>query len=124
MAALAVVAAAVACAAHGKRQSSGADPYLIEATELTSTSHNNLYDAIRQLRPSWFTRDIRGNSQPADRSIMVYINDRRAGSATELRNYPVTFPIRARYLSPTDAQVRYGQLNGMRPAIILETDRP
>lgn len=120
-----VIATVVAsCAAHGKRQPSERDPYLIEAAELVSTSHNNLYDAIRQLRPNWFTRDIRGSSMPADRAIMVYVDDRRTGTASELRSYPVTFPARARYLTPTDAQVRYGQLNDMRPAIVLETDRP
>ena len=45
------------------------------------------------------------------------------GAVDILRNVS-TYTIEAvRYLAPTEAQVRYGQTNGMRPAIILEPKR-
>lgn len=115
---------ALSASCHARRTDrAGGDQYLIMAAELANTTHNNLYDAVHQLRPQWFTRNQRRGTSPADRQIMLYINDRPIGSATELRNYPVSFPARVQYMSVTEAQVRFGQLNNMRPAILIETKR-
>jgi hypothetical protein len=115
---------AAACSSIRRSRQPGGDQYLIVGSELQASSHNNLYDAVRQLRPSWFTKDMRGGSGPSDQRIMVYVNDRNVGSATELRSYPVAYPSRLRYMAPTEAQVRFGPANRMRPAIVIETDRP
>ena len=120
---IALAVAAVGCATVRPARGQGGDQYLIVAAELQGVRQNNLYDAVRQLRPSWWTRDVRGGSTPADRGIVLYVDDRNVGSATELRSYPVTFPARVRYMSPTEAQVRFGPANGMRPAIVIETER-
>jgi hypothetical protein len=106
------------------RQSTGGDQYLIMAAELEATRHHNLYDAVHQLRPTWFNRDRRGGSAPSDRRLVLYINERQVGTATELRSYPISFPLRVRYMTAAEAQVRFGQANNMRPAIVIETERP
>jgi hypothetical protein len=106
------------------RQSMGGDQYLILAAELEATRHHNLYDAVHQLRPTWFNRDRRGGSAPSDRRLVLYINERQVGTATELRSYPISFPLRVRYMTAAEAQVRFGQANNMRPAIVIETERP
>jgi hypothetical protein len=119
----ALILLTAACHAHRGPDRGGGDQYLIMATELVTTRHNNLYEAVRQLRPQWFTRNQRRGTTPSDRGIMLYIDDRPIGNAGDLRNYPVTFPARVRYMSVTEAQVRFGQVNNMRPAILIETER-
>jgi hypothetical protein len=99
----------------------GRDPYLILASELEAAGRDNLYDAVRQLRPGWFTRPNRQSS--GESSIVVYLQDRQMGSVTALRNFPARSVESVRYLSPTEAQVRYGQSNLGRPAIQIEMSR-
>ena len=97
------------------------DQYLILGSELESTSRDNLYDAVRQLRPGWFTRQNR--QQSGEDNIIVYLDDRQLGPATALRRFSVRSIHSVKYLSPTEAQVRYGQTNIGRPAILVEMAR-
>ena len=97
------------------------DPYLILAEELATTQRDNLFDAVRQVRPTWFSRISR--QQSGDASIMVYLEDRQIGEAATLRRFSVQSVASVRYLAPTEAQVRFGQANGGRPAIVLEAAR-
>ena len=102
-------------------QTEGRDQYLIMAAELETTNRDNLYDAVHQLRPGWFTRPTQRGS--GEQTIIVYFNDRQMGSVDFLRNMSVQVVQSVRYLGPTEAQVRFGQRNAGRPAIILETKR-
>jgi hypothetical protein len=102
-------------------ETGGRDLYLILAAELESTNRDNLYDAVHQLRPGWFSRPTRRGS--GEQTIIVYLDDRQMGSADILRNISVRVIKSARYLGPTEAQVRYGQRNAGRPAIVLEARR-
>ena len=102
-------------------ESGSREQYLILAAELESTGRDNLYDAVHQLRPSWFSRVVRQRSGEA--SIIVYHDDRQMGDVTMLRRVSTRSVKSVRYLSPTEAQVRYGQINVGRPAILLETAR-
>lgn len=97
------------------------DLYLITAKELDAAGLDNLYDAVRQLRPGWLTR--RSRQQSGEQSIVVYLDDRQFGSVAQLRQVSSRAVQSIRYLSPTEAQVRYGQMNGGRPAILLESVR-
>lgn len=97
------------------------DPYLILAAELESLDRDNLYDAVRQLRPAWFTRRTR--QRTGEENILVYLDDRQMGSASTLRRFSSRTVQSVRYLSPTEAQVRYGQINIGRPAILIESAR-
>lgn len=103
-------------------QSTTRDQYLILADELDATNRDNLYDAVRQVRPGWFTRRTR--NQQGDAGILVYLDDRQIGNATVLRRFSARDIDRVRYLSPTEAQVRFGQTNLGRPAILVETAKP
>jgi hypothetical protein len=97
------------------------DQYLILADEIEKTARDNLYDAVRQLRPGWFSRRTRNRT--GDEAIIVYVDDRQMGSVGSLRAVPVHAVRTVRYLSPTEAQVRYGQINVGRPAILIELAR-
>jgi hypothetical protein len=99
------------------------DQYLILATELEAAAQNNMYDAIRRLRPGWFTRATR-DRLTGDNALMVYIDDQPIGTAGTLRRFSPNFAARIRYLTQTEAQVRYGQNNGGRAAIVIETSKP
>ena len=57
----------------GTRPDSDArDLYLISAKELDAANRDNLYDAVRQLRPSWLTR--RSRLQSGEVKVLVVPN--------------------------------------------------
>ncbi len=97
----------------------GGDPYLIVATELEKSPRANLYDAVWELRPRWFTRSSRADVG----DVIVYVGDQLVGRADALRRFQTTQIAELRYLSPTEAQVRFGQNNRGRPAILVELIR-
>lgn len=114
--ALLCLAGVDACVSPGGRRPPGPrDPYLITARELSETPTDNLYDAVSQLRPDWYRRGRAG----ASRTIMVYLDDRHVGDVSALRNFSPQSVAEIRYLSVTEAQVRYGTRNLGRPAIRL-----
>lgn len=92
------------------------DPYLVTATELAASVRTNLYDALFELRPRWFTRANRADPY-------VYVQDQILGTTGALRRFGPQQVSEARYLSPTEAQVQYGQRNLGRAAIVLRFDR-
>jgi hypothetical protein len=75
-----------------------------------------LYDALFELRPRWFTRSNRADP-------FVYIDDQVQGTTGVLRRFMPHQVASARYLSPTEAQVHYGQRNLGRAAIVLTLER-
>lgn len=102
-------------------QAAPRDRYLIKAAELESIGSDNLYDAVRQLRPEWFNRSSRNRS--GEQNILLYLDDQQIGSAGTLRRFSARSVESVRYLSQTEAQVRYGQINSGRPAILIEMAR-
>lgn len=93
---------------------------MIRPVELEATRQANLYDAVRQLRPFWLTRDTRRSGEGG---IAVYLDDQYIGDASALRRLPIHATAVVRYMSPTEAQVRYGQVNALRAAIVVESAR-
>lgn len=120
---LAVCAALLACAPAAQRRGETAvgDQYLILAADLEATNQPNLYDAVRQVRPSWFTRKVPGRS--GDDAIAVYVEDHLLGPLGSLRRLTVFGTDKVRYLGPTEAQIRFGQQNNGRAAIVVERTR-
>lgn len=118
--------AALAIAACGGSRSSrpepgGGDPYLILAAELESSRQLNVYDAVQKLRPIWFTRRV-GNRSGED-AISVYFEDQLVGTRSALRRVSVFGVDRVRYMSPSEAQTRFGQQNRGRAAVVVELQR-
>ena len=97
------------------------EQYVIKAAELEATRQSNLYDAIRQIRPFWLTRETRNRSGAA--GLAVYLDDQYVGGTSALSRLPIHATARVRYMSPTEAQVRFGQVNGLRAAIVVESAR-
>jgi hypothetical protein len=108
----------VACVSGRPRTTPPADPYRISTEELRASPVDNLYDAVRQLRPGWFRRVGTG-----DQRILVYFDDQQVGGVTALSRFTTLSVAEVRFLSPTEAQVRYGQTNYGRPAILVQSPR-
>src|SRR4051812_39036633 len=86
---LAALAVVVACASAGPpnaKQKEG-DQYLIVASDLQATNQPTLYDAVRQVRPGWFSRRIPGRS--GEDAIAVYIDNHLLGPPSTLRRLRV-----------------------------------
>jgi hypothetical protein len=94
------------------------DQYLIEASELETSKNLNLYDAVRRLRPLWLSSD---NLGPSGGGIFVYLDGQQVGTVGTLRSFSTDVAELLRYLPATEAQLRFGHINGMRAAIVVET---
>lgn len=99
----------------------GGDHYLLLATELAATKQNNLYDAVRHLRPFWFERDPQNRG--GDPTTAVYLDDQLIGTVSALGRISIDLAARVRYMRPAEAQARFGSINGVRPAILVESKR-
>jgi hypothetical protein len=108
----------VACGAGRpvRQQRIDGDSYHISRVELENSRVPTLYDAVQQLRPLWL-------SQSNDASVAVYLNEQLVGGVANLRRIAVHLTEDARYMSATEAQVRFGPTNGLRPAILVTIRR-
>jgi hypothetical protein len=93
------------------------DQHHVLQPELESTKQATLYDAIKQARPFWLARAT------GDGSVAVYLDNQLVGGLSNLRRISVHVTSQVRFMSATEAQVRFGQTNAMRPAILVETRR-
>ena len=117
---IASLVAVSACASTGRPpRGQGTDPYIISAGELDKTVRYNLYDVVMELRPRWFTRNAAENNGDP----YVYVQDQLIGTSGALRRFNPEQVDEVRYLSPTEAQVRFGQRNHGRAAIIIRLTR-
>lgn len=96
-------------------QSFEGDRYHITRAELETSALPTLYDAVRQFRPFWLNAGEAG--------VAVYLNDQLVGGLANLRRISVHLTEEARFMSATEAQVRFGQSNGLRPAILVQVRR-
>ncbi len=101
---------------------SGTAQYLIEGDEIRATTAQNLYEVIRIRRPSWLNRTVR--NLRGDNAVAVYLDDRMVGLLNLLRDMPPYVAARLEYLSPTEAQVRFGPNHGIRAAVVVTSARP
>lgn len=114
-----VLLSAIAACYGGRptRPANQGDPYLIKSEELSRTNQTNVYDAVRQLRPFWITRT-------GEAGIAVYLDEQLIGGLGTLRRIPLHVAQRVRYMRPSEAQVRFGSVNGLRAAILVDSERP
>lgn len=99
-----------------RQQRGDADSYHISRSELERSRLPTMFDLIQQIRPLWLTN---GN----DASVAVYLNEQLMGGVANLRRISVHLTEEVRYMSATEAQVRFGQTNGLRPAILVTIRR-
>lgn len=115
------------------RQELGRD--FITMYELEQTSSQNLYDAVRNLRPEWL--QIRGNTNPQETgsgsagqrevdivpgapTIKVYMDNAYLGSVDTLRDVAVNAIQTVRRLDSAEATTRWGA-GHLHGAIVVET---
>ena len=108
-----VALSASGCGAHPNRSDPGGvrSSDVITIDEILATKTQNAYDAVRRLRPSFLqtrgptTLAPRGNTPTAP---SVYLDNRRYGDIESLRTLTVDGIFEIRYLSPNQAQLKWG----------------
>jgi len=84
------------------------DRNLLTQDELQRTAGSDLFDAIRILRPQWLRQAPTIIRQGGEGSLLVYLDGVRYGDATSLRQISISVVQEVRFLSPSEAQGRYG----------------
>jgi len=86
---------------------------LVTADEIKAQGGTNLYEILRALRPTWFrtapTR-MTGGGVTAD-PVSLYLDGRRIGTASGLRDIPLVSVVTVRFYSASEAQGRFGMDN-------------
>lgn len=108
---------------QGARATSGTEP--IRADELRRSSAADLLSAIRMLRPHFLSTRGRTSIQRSEETEpAVYVDDRPFGGLAMLRDIPLNTVIEVRYLSATQAQVRWGGDGHSAGGILVITGAP
>lgn len=117
----------LACAAAGPPTNHAASSVrrdIITAAEIVAARVTDVYQAVTQLRPEFLRR--RGgatvSSVQSRSSVVVYLDELPYGGLESLRYIPLDRVRLIRYVSPTDADLRWG---GSHPtgAILVTTIR-
>jgi hypothetical protein len=107
------------CASSGER-STRSQSNVITIQDIESAQFRSAFELIRGLRPQWLTASgssIRGGGQ-----IVVYVDDMRMGGPEYLNQVPTNDMRGARWLSPSEATIRYGTGHSAG-AIAIQTRR-
>lgn len=100
---------ACAAATAGSRRDFGAGRDVITAAEIVAARVTDAYQAVVQLRPEFLRR--RGTTAiPSfvSPTAVVYLDDLPFGPAESLKSIPLERVRTIRYLSPTEADLRWG----------------
>ena len=82
---------------------------IITRAELSKTSALNAYEAVQRLRPQFFKDRGRTSILRAEsRTPIVVLDDRPLGDMSTLRDISLNVVYEIRYLSASQAQVKYG----------------
>lgn len=93
-------------------------PDVITRSEVMNTQATNAYDAVRLLRPAFMrTRGPTSLTRQQTDVPVVYLDDRRLGDPSYLRDIPIQLIFEIRYLSASEAQQRWG--SGHPAGVIL-----
>ncbi len=77
--------------------------------EVRESTAENLYDAVRQLRPRWLRpRGQASFTAPESTIAVVYVNEVQFGPPDALYGVHVNDVMHMRYVSPADATTRFG----------------
>lgn len=100
---------ACAAASSPSRPVKSASREVITAAEIVSSRVTDVYQAVLQLRPE-FLRKRSAVALPTYQTpqVLVYLDDLRFGGAESMRNIPLARVRQIRYLSPVEADLRWG----------------
>lgn len=114
---LALPIAALGCGAHADPESRPSrDNSVLTQEEMRSVSAPSLFEVIRLRRPRWLTRSrptaIRADAAQAE--VVIYLDNVRFGGPETLRQIAPSSVGLVQYLSPSQAEARFGQghING------------
>jgi hypothetical protein len=111
--------AGTACAAASSttRPVHSASREVITAAEIVAARVHDVYQAVTQLRPEYLRRRnpamIRPHRAP---EVIVFLDDIEFGTAESMRNIPLSRVRLIRYLTPSEASLRWG---GLHPAGVI-----
>lgn len=114
--------AAAAPSSRPNFRSAGRD--VITAAEIVASHVTDAYQAVAHLRPEFLRRrSVRAVAPFIAAPVAVYLDDLPFGNAETLRYIPLGQVRLIRYLSPSDADLRWG---GLHPAgaILVTTLKP
>jgi len=81
---------------------------VITAREIVASRVTDVYQAVSQLRPEYFRRRGATSLPTLMQPIMVYLDKLPFGSAESLHSIPLDRVRLIRYISPTEADLRWG----------------
>lgn len=99
-----------AAASSSTRPVASAGRDVITAAEIVAARVTDVYQAVSQLRPE-FLRKRRATAMASYNTpqVVVYLDGMEYGYAESLRQMPLHMVRQIRYLSPTEANLRYGR---------------
>ncbi|HEU4988309.1 MAG TPA: TonB-dependent receptor plug domain-containing protein [Gemmatimonadaceae bacterium] len=125
LAAVALTACASGGAAAPTSGGMARDPNVITAAELANENSPSVYDAIQHLRPEMLRPRLANSSSsinsPGDYAVKVYLDGQQVGTISDLRSISTSTIKEIRYLSPAQAQQRFG--SGVPGGAIVLTSR-
>ena len=109
---LQLVLVSTGCAGMSTGGGSGSSRGSLDAVmgdELRQSSSNNVYDALRDLRPQWFRPRARASlTFERAQDPVVYISGVREGPLSTLRGIELSDVLRIEFINPLDATTRFG----------------
>jgi len=99
---------ACAAATSSARPIAGAGRDVITAAEIVTSRVTDVYQAVSQLRPEYFRRRGATSLPTFGQPIMVYLDELPFGTAESLHNIPLDRVRLIRYLTPSEADLRWG----------------
>jgi hypothetical protein len=116
-----MIALIAGCSSSGAagRRSAARDTRTLSAQEIRESASANLYEVIRARRPEWLIK--RGQTSiNLEGDIVVYVDNVALGGPETLRGIDVQSVQVVRFLSASEAQMRYG-VGHMHGAIVVTT---
>ena len=92
---------------------------ILTKEEFEGSTASDALDLVQQYRPMWLRARQTSIHDPTAGQVEVYVNGVRTGPVTRLREIPARAVREMRYLSPSQARMRYEATNG-GPVIAVE----
>jgi len=93
----------------GGSREPGRDRNVLTSEEMATMESFTAWDAVQRLRPMWMRPGgIRNSANPAGHFPHVFVDGAPYGPMETLRGFRVVNIETMRYISPTDATIRYG----------------